>query len=280
MRYHAESTRCPDLEDNSIVYTIQLINSPTINDAAWPNIVQYCSGGSLGIAPSGLPGEWQVSANGTDWVTVLDGYDFDENHIDDYFDGKFVRYYVQSSCGDAESKVITLRLMAAINMPIIGETQVAMMNSFWPGIYDYYIDSTNLVQPVVWSLLDTLGMARCLVYVSSIGTAVLHARFTNELCSNEVEVLLPINATYFGVGEYDAVEVTIYPNPTRNTVTIEAEGIERIRLINMMGQVLEIREYGELDSAVFNLSGYKPSVYLLEIKTINGVAKKRLILYR
>lgn len=286
LRYHAESTRCPNLEDNSIVYTIQLINSPTINDANWPTTVQYCSGGSLGIAPSGLPGEWQVSANGTDWGTVLDGYDFDEDHIDDYFDGKFVRYYVHSSCGDAESKVITLRLMAAINMPIIGETQVAMMNSFWPGIYDYYIDSTNLVQPVVWSLegadwrLDTLGMARCLVYVSSIGTAVLHARFTNELCSNEVEVLLPINATYFGVGEYDAVEVTIYPNPTRNTVTIEAEGIERIRLINMMGQVLEIREYGELDSAVFNLSGYKPSVYLLEIKTINGVAKKRLILYR
>lgn len=287
LRYHAESTRCPELEDNSMVYTIQLISSPTINDAAWPNLVQYCSGGSLGIeVPSGLPGEWQVSANGTDWGTVLEGYVFDENNIDDYFDAKFVRYYVHSSCGDAESKVITLRLMAAINMPIIGETQVAMMNSFWTGIYDYHIDSANLVQPVEWSLegadwpLQPLGLARCLVYVNSIGTAVLHARFENELCSNEVDVLLPINATHFGVEDNNAMEVTVYPNPTRNTVTIEAEGIERIRLTNMMGQVLEMREYGGLDSVILNLDGYMPSVYLLEVKTVNGVVKKRLILYR
>ena len=287
LRYHAESTRCPDLEDNSIVYTIQLINSPTINDANWPNTVQYCSGGSLGIeVPSGLPGEWQVSANGTDWVTVLEGNVFDENHLDDYFDGKYVRYFVHSSCGDAVSKVLTLRLIAAVNMPIIGETQVAMMNSFWPGIYDYHIDSANLVQPVEWNLegadwpLQPLGIARCLVYVNSIGTAVLHARFTNEICSNEVDVILPINATHFGVEDNPALEVTVYPNPTRNTVTIESEGIERIRLTNMMGQVLEMHEYGGQDSIVLNLNGYTPSVYLLEVKTVNGVAKKRLILYR
>ena len=287
LRYHAESTRCPNLEDNSMVYTIQLINSPSIDDVNWPDLVQYCSGGSLDIqVPSGLPGEWQVSANGTNWDTQLEGHVFDENHIDDFFNGKLLRYYVHTLCGDAESKVLTLKLMAAVNMPIIGETQVAMMNSFWPGIYDYHIDSTNLVHPVQWSIeganwqLRPLGMARCLVYVNSTGTAVLHARIMNELCSNEVEVLLPINSTHFGVEDNTALEVTVYPNPTRNTVTIEAEGIEKIRLTNMMGQVLEMREYGGQDSVVLNLDGYTPSVYLLEVKTVNGVAKKRLILYR
>ena len=287
LRYHAESTRCPNLVDDSEIYTIQLFDSPSINDNAWPKLVQYCSGGSLGIdVPSGLPGEWQVSVDGTNWDAELEGHPFDQNHIDDFFDGKLLRYFVHSSCGDAVSKVLTLRLMAAINMPIIGETQVAMMNSFWPGIYDYYVDSTTLVQPVVWWLegadwrLDTLGMARCLVYVNSIGTAVLHARVTNELCSNDFEVTLPINATYFGVEEDDAKKVEVYPNPTRNTVTIEAEGIESIRLINMMGQVLEMHECNGLDSVVLNLNGYTPSVYLLEIKTVNGTAKKRLILSR
>jgi hypothetical protein len=288
LRYHAESTQCPNLEDNSEVYTIQLMNSPSINDADWPSQVPYCSGGSLGIdIPGGLSGEWQVSSDeGANWSTELEGYVFDPDHIDDIFDGMRLRYYVHTSCGDAVSKELTLRLMAAINMPIIGETQVAMMNSFWTGIYDYHIDSADLVQPVQWSLegadwpLQPLGMARCLVFVNSIGAAVLHARITNELCSNEVDVLLPINATHFGVEDNNAMEVTIYPNPTRNTVTIEAEGIERIRLTNMMGQVLEMREYGRQDSAVLNLDGYTPSVYLLEVKTINGVAKKRLILYR
>ena len=287
LRYHAESTQCPNLEDNSEVYMIQLMNSPSINDSDWPLQVFYCSGGSLGIdIPEGLSGEWQVSANGTNWSTELEGHIFAPNNIDDYFDGKFLRYYAHTSCGDAESKVLTMILLGAPNMPIIGETQVAMMNSFWTGMYDYYVDSTNLVQPVQWSLegadwqLEPLGMARCLVFVNSIGTAVLHARITNELCSNEVDVVLPINATYFGVEEGTALEVTVYPNPTRFTVTIEAEGIERLRLTNMMGQVLDIRECDGSDSVVLNLSGYTPSVYLLEVETVNGVAKKRLVLYR
>lgn len=287
LRYHAESTQCPNLEDNSEVYTIQLMDSPTINDEAWPDQVTYCSGGSLGIeTPDGLSGVWKVSENGTNWVTELDGHVFDPSRVDDFFDGKLLRYFVHTSCGDDESKVLTLRLLGAPNMPIVGETQVAMMNSFWTGIYDYHIDSTSLEQPVEWSLeganwrLKPLGMARCLVYVSSIGTAVLHARISNELCSNEFEVVLPINSTYFGVEENDVVVVKVYPNPTRYSVTIEAEGIESVRLLNMMGQVLDMRECDGSDSVVLNLSGYTPSVYLLEVKTVKGVAKKRLVLYR
>lgn len=286
LRYHAESTQCPNLEDNSEVFTIQLMDSPTINDGAWPDQVSYCSGGSLGIETDGMSGVWKVSENGTNWVTELEGHAFDPSRVDDFFDGKLLRYFVHTSCGDDESKVLTLRLLGAPNMPIIGETQVAMMNSFWTGIYDYHIDSTSLEQPVEWSLeganwqLRPLGMARCLVYVSSIGTAVLHARISNELCSNEFEVVLPINSTYFGVEENDVVVVKVYPNPTRYSVTIEAEGIENVRLLNMMGQVLDMRECDGSDSVVLNLSGYTPSVYLLEVKTVKGVAKKRLVLYR
>ena len=287
LRYHAESTQCPNLEDNSEVYTIQLMDSPTINDEAWPDQVSYCSGGSLGIEiPDGLSGVWKVSENGTNWVTELEGHVFDPSRVDDFFDGKLLRYFVHTSCGDDESKVLTLRLLGAPNMPIVGETQVAMMNSFWTGIYDYHIDSTSLEQPVEWSLeganwqLRPLGMARCLVYVSSIGTAVLHARISNELCSNEFEVVLPINSTYFGVEDNDALEVRVYPNPTRNMVTVEAEGIERLRLIDMMGQVLEVRDYGRSDQAILYLSGYIPAVYLLEISTMNGTMRKRLVVCR
>jgi hypothetical protein len=287
LRYHAESTQCPNLEDNSEVYTIQLMDSPTINDGAWPDQVSYCSGGSLGIeTPDGLSGVWKVSENGTNWVTELEGHVFDPSRVDDFFDGKLLRYFVHTSCGDDESKVLTLRLLGAPNMPIVGETQVAMMNSFWTGIYDYHIDSTSLEQPVEWSLeganwqLKPLGMARCLVYVSSIGTAVLHARISNELCSNEFEVVLPINSTYFGVEDNDVVEVMVYPNPARFSVTIEAEGIESVRLLNMMGQVLDLRECNGSDAVMLNLSGYSPAIYLLEINTMSGTVRKRLVVCR
>ena len=100
------------------------------------------------------------------------------------------------------------------------------------------------------------------------------------MCSNEFEVVLTINSTYFGIDDNDALEVRVYPNPTRNMVTVEAEGIERLRLIDMMGQVLEVRDYGRSDQAILYLSGYIPAVYLLEISTMNGTVRKRLVVCR
>ena len=47
-----------------------------------------------------------------------------------------------------------------------------------------------------------------------------------------------------------------------------------------MGQVLEMREFGRADSLELNLSGYVPSVYLLEIKTAYGVVKRRVVVCR
>ena len=285
LRYHAALTQCPDLEDKTEVLTIQLMDSPGIDDGDWPDQARFCSEGSLDIdEPEGLPGEWQVSGNGTNWSTELEGHVFDPDRVEDYFDGKLLRYFVHSSCGDDESKALTMKLMGAVNMPIVGETQVAMMNSIWTGIYDYHVDSADLVHPVEWWLeganwrLRPMGRARCLVYVSSTGTAVLHARVMNILCSSEVA--LPINATHFDVEEKDAMEVNIYPNPTRNTVTIEAEGIESIRLTNMMGQLLDWREYERSNVVILNLDGFAPSVYLFEIKTVNGVVKKRVMVCR
>ena len=88
-----------------------------------------------------------------------------------------------------------------------------------------------------------------------------------------------INSGFFGVGE-QAMEVNVFPNPTKGTVTVEAEGMESIRLTNMMGQVLEMHECSGSDSFMLSLNGYAPSVYMLEIKTVNGMVKMRLVLCR
>ena len=88
-----------------------------------------------------------------------------------------------------------------------------------------------------------------------------------------------IHAGFFGIEEHE-VDAKVYPNPTKGTVTVEAEGIESIRLTNMMGQVLDWREFGRSNTAILNLNGYEPSVYLLEIKTINGMVKRRVVVCR
>jgi hypothetical protein len=94
-----------------------------------------------------------------------------------------------------------------------------------------------------------------------------------------MEKYFEINAGYFGIDEH-GVEVNVYPNPTKGTVNIEAEGIESIRLTNMMGQVLDWVETDGADSVMLNLNSLAPSIYLLEIKTINGIVKRRVVVCR
>lgn len=101
------------------------------------------------------------------------------------------------------------------------------------------------------------------------------ANFSTLSCG-EIERQIAINAVFFGLDEH-GIEVNVYPNPTKGTVTIEAEGIESIRLTNMMGQVLAWDEYDRSNSVSLNLNGFVPSVYLVEIKTINGMVKRKVV---
>jgi hypothetical protein len=89
-----------------------------------------------------------------------------------------------------------------------------------------------------------------------------------------------INAGYLGVEEQETHDVQVYPNPTKGTLHIEAEDIQNVRLVNMMGQVLESLECPRGNHIEMNLVGYAPSVYLLEIKTDKGMVKKRVVLCR
>lgn len=167
---------------------------------------------------------------------------------------------------------------------ISGASNVYVASSLISGIYRYEIDMEGLADSVTWSLSNPdwqiieIGDGFCRVLVTTPGAATLTAHFNVEECG-EMEQSFEIVAGFFGIDGIQN-EVRIFPNPTKGSVTIETEGIESLRLIDMMGQVLETREYDRSDSVTLNLSTYTPSVYLFEIKTVYGVVKKRLILCR
>ena len=168
---------------------------------------------------------------------------------------------------------------------INGLSEVYVASNLISGIYRYEINQEEIEGEVVWNLSNPdwqIVEAQdnyCRVFVTTPGTSVLTANF-NTLECGEVERVFEINAGFFGLDDQQVVEVKVFPNPTKGTVTVESEGIESLRLTNMMGQVLETREVDRSDSVMLNLNGYTPSVYLLEIKTVNGTVKKRLVLCR
>lgn len=181
--------------------------------------------------------------------------------------------------------IINLTLRDSHNVgQISGNRHVFVASNLISGIYRYEIDTTSIHGAVSWSLTNPdwqvldQDEVSCRIFVPTPGSAELVARF-NADCG-ETERSFEINAGFFSVEDHACIAAYVYPNPTRGSVTIEAEGIESIRLSNMMGQVLEWRECDRSNSVIMELNGLAPSVYLLEIKTMNGMAKKRITLSR
>jgi hypothetical protein len=91
-------------------------------------------------------------------------------------------------------------------------------------------------------------------------------------CSTTAEITV---YTIDGVGA-NTFSLSVYPNPTRNVVRVEAEGIRNIRLVDMLGQTLyDSNESG--DSVQVDMSGYAAGVYFMEVKTVNGIATQKVV---
>ena len=83
-----------------------------------------------------------------------------------------------------------------------------------------------------------------------------------------------VSAYVDAVGE-NSDNVALYPNPTKDNVTIEANGMSRITVVSVLGQVVFDTE---LNANVYtlNMSQFNAGMYMVRIYTENGVTVKRV----
>ena len=196
-----------------------------------------------------------------------------------YYEGQFV-----STDGCDSTVYLQLTVERFPETPLMeGQENVFVATDLMTGIYHYEADSVPDATHYEWSLtgadwlMDTIGTS-CNLMVIYPGTAILTLRAWNECGYTEVQKT--INAGYFDVGEQEAIRVNVYPNPTRYKTVVESEGIMRIRMYSMKGQLLqEINGNGD-DRVEVSLKEYAPSPYLLQVKTRNGVANVKVNVVR
>ncbi|MBQ4206309.1 MAG: T9SS type A sorting domain-containing protein, partial [Bacteroidales bacterium] len=90
----------------------------------------------------------------------------------------------------------------------------------------------------------------------------------------EVEVIGDDN-----VGETLTANVAMYPNPTFGLVTIKAEAMSQLTVVNVMGQVLMTQAIDN-DEVVLDMSSFENGMYLVNIITDNGNVVKVLNVLR
>lgn len=81
-----------------------------------------------------------------------------------------------------------------------------------------------------------------------------------------------------GMAENEA-QLKVYPNPTNNLVTIEAESMTEVLVYNIMGQCVLRKEIAG-NQATIDLQHVSEGLYLLRVKTENGVFSKRIAVER
>jgi hypothetical protein len=73
-------------------------------------------------------------------------------------------------------------------------------------------------------------------------------------------------------------EISISPNPTSGVIKVKGENIKSIKVLNQLGQTVQLIEHPEKSNTVFvNLKKLATGVYFFKIKTSKGILKKKII---
>ncbi|MBO7617738.1 MAG: T9SS type A sorting domain-containing protein [Bacteroidales bacterium] len=110
------------------------------------------------------------------------------------------------------------------------------------------------------------------------GEVVMTAVPTVAECNNGNGTLNITVKNSTDVNEY-GVKANLYPNPTNGNVTIEAEGMQRLTVVNELGQVVYDAEVSS-DTETLNMSPFGAGVYMIRIYTENGMGIKRVSVIR
>ena len=108
-----------------------------------------------------------------------------------------------------------------------------------------------------------------MTYNTGVHTFSVIAVYAN--CESE-PVSIDVDVT--NVNEFND-NVTLYPNPTNSTVTIEATGMKHITVVNALGQMVYDADL-TADMTQLNLGQYKAGIYMVRINTENGISVKRV----
>lgn len=151
--------------------------------------------------------------------------------------------------------------------------------------YNYYNEddqlSTDTLQLTVYPMefVDVVESA-CESYTWNNQTYTESGDYTQSFqtvhgCDSTVTLQLTITT---GITENLGAEISVYPNPTRNTVflTTNRLTIDRISVYDIYGRLLEEKAVGDKQTSV-DLSAYAMGTYFVRIQTDRGVVAKKII---
>lgn len=130
----------------------------------------------------------------------------------------------------------------------------------------------RLEPSVNWVLEPSADGKSCGVYVLNhvADTVWLCAKAYNDCAPEGVESKYWMVCSFYGVEEIDEEPLALYPNPARDMLSVEADGIKEIRIFDMFGQICYFQSNLMTDKLMVNTASLKPALYFVEICAEKG----------
>lgn len=151
-----------------------------------------------------------------------------------------------------------------------GDSDFSSFNrSGYPALHPF--EDVNASSPFIHTRLDVLGV--------SVNNLEQSRRFA-QINLGAVAHLAGLNHNAVEEYESDSISVALYPNPAHESVCILAkEGLQRIVIQNITGQILENRTLDGVSKTILDTSHFMPGIYLVSVVTTKGVTVKQLVLH-
>lgn len=228
----------------------------TGKDHIWVLVYQKVVAGLCEDAGNQSNGRW-ISMNGSEW--------FDIKALNSAY--KYVWALQAFVTSDAETRAIDANRESVLdhynvyrgqdleNMSVIEETTEGKFFDIVPesGVYYYQVTATY-----------------------TEGDDVCESAPANSFREPDNDY---VKVEVLSIAEDGIDGMVIYPNPTKGNLTIKAEAMTRITIMNALGQVVYDNNVAT-DNEIINMNQYETGVYLVRIATETGVAVKRVSVVR
>jgi hypothetical protein len=81
---------------------------------------------------------------------------------------------------------------------------------------------------------------------------------------------------YTGIDNNNAMSVQVYPNPTKDVLNVNCEGLRKVEVINAFGQVVTVKEANG-DNIRIDLGVNAAGAYMVRIFTENGLINRQIV---
>lgn len=110
-------------------------------------------------------------------------------------------------------------------------------------------------------------------------TVTSRAAYNQDNAGLFLGLRLATSDNLLSLNENTEERIQVYPNPTRNSVIVAAEGMSHVAVLSLLGQVVfEADVRG--DEAVLDLSQLEAGVYVVRVTTQSGVVTKQISLVK